>query len=34
MDALLNNHQGTLMSPGKHAHELMRILQRSIIIEQ
>jgi hypothetical protein len=34
LDALLNNHQGTLMSPGKHAHELMRILQRSIIIEQ
>jgi len=34
IDALLSNYQGTVMSPGKQAHELMRILQRSIIIEQ
>jgi hypothetical protein len=34
IDALLNNHQGTVMSPGKHAHELIHILQRSITIEQ
>lgn len=30
--AVLNNHGGTLMSPGKHAHELMTILQQSIKI--
>ena len=34
IDALLNNHQGRIMSPGKHSHELMNILQQSIIIEQ
>jgi hypothetical protein len=34
IDALLNNHQGTVMSPGKDAHELMHILQQSINIEQ
>lgn len=34
IDALLSNYQGTVMSPGKHAHELMCIFQRSITIEQ
>ena len=32
IQAVLNNHEGTLMSPGKHAYELMSILQQSIKI--
>lgn len=32
IQAVLNNHAGTVMSPGKHAHELMSLLQRSIKI--
>lgn len=32
IQAVLNNHAGTVMSPGKPAHELMSILQRSIKI--
>lgn len=34
IDALLSNYQGTMMSPGKQAHDLMNILERSITIEQ
>ncbi len=33
IDALLTVYQGTAMSPGKQAHELMNILQQSMHIE-